>query len=286
MFKKILLLSSIFILFASQSNAASLDLQSDIEKVGINSYFQVNIFLNTEDVSINTVEAKISFPKELIQLREIRNGDSIINFWVDKPKEEDGIIAFSGIIPGGYNDKNGLISSFLFESENYGAGTIEFKSLQGYENDGLGTPVDLKFSNLNFSIVDVSEKYIPIEMEDYIKPESFVPEINQTQELFDGKYFLVFAAQDKGLGVDHYEVCEGNTNECVKADSPYVLQNQELNEKIFVKAVDKKGNERLVSLLPKNYFKGYENSLIFGAIILVLLLIVLLTRKLWIKLKK
>jgi hypothetical protein len=285
MFKKILLLSFIFLSLANQSNAASLDLQSDVEKVRINSYFKVDIFLNSEDVSVNTVEAKISFPKELVQLKEIRNGNSIVNFWVDTPKESDNSITFSGIIPGGYNDKKGLISSLLFESKDYGTGTIKFDSLQGFKNDGLGTPINLTPSDLTFYISKASEEYVPIEMEDNTKPESFTPEINQTQELFDGKYFLIFATQDKGLGIDHYEVCEGNIDDCVTTESPYLLKNQELNKKIFVKAIDKKGNERLATLTPQNDFGGYEKYLIFAIIILVVLLIIYLIKKLWIKLK-
>jgi hypothetical protein len=286
MIKKILLFSFIFLSFAAQSNAASLNLQSDVGKVRINSYFQVNIFLNSEDVSVNTVEAKISFPKDLVQLKEIRNGNSIVNFWVDAPKENDNSITFSGIIPGGYNSKKGLISSLLFESKDYGTGTIKFESLQGFKNDGLGTPINLTPSDLTFYITKTSEEYVPVEMEDYTKPESFTPEINQTKELFDGKYFLIFATQDKGLGIDHYEVCEGNINDCVVAESPYLLKNQKIDSKIFVKAIDKKGNERLATLNPQNKSVWYENYLIFAIIILVILFTIYLIKKLWIKLKK
>lgn len=286
MFKKILLLSFIFLAFANQSNAASLELQSDAKNIRINSYFQVDVYLNSEDVSINTIEVKISFPKELIELKEIRNGNSIINFWVNQPKEEDGKIILSGIIPGGYNDKKGLVSSLLFESKNYGTGTINFENLQGFKNDGIGTIVDLKSTNFTFYITENSEEYIPVEMEDYVKPESFTPEINQTQELFDGKYFLVFATQDKQLGIDHYEVCEGNINECIIAESPYLLKNQNLDEKIFVKAIDKKGNERLAIVNSQNNLNNYQIYLIFVIIVLVILLAVYLIKKLWIKLKK
>jgi len=284
MYKKILL-SIIFLLFANQSYAASLDLQSNVKQIEINSYFQVNIMLNSEDVSINTIEAEISFPKNLIQLKEIRNGNSIVNFWVESPRENDNKITFSGIIPGGYKEKNGLVSSLLFETKEYGTGTIKFDNLQAFKNDGLGTLVDLNFSNLTFQIVEKSTEFFPIEMEDITKPEIFIPEIHQTKELFDGKYFLVFAAQDKGLGINHYEVCEESLNNCIIATSPYLLINQKLDKKIYVKAIDKKGNERLVSLSPQNHSVWYKNYLIFAIIIIVILLIICLIKKTW-KLKK
>lgn len=284
--KKILLLSLVLLSFASQSKAAGLELQSDIQKIGIGNYFQVNIFLNSEDVPVNTIEAEISYPKDLIQLGDIRTGNSIINFWVDQPKNNNGVIEFSGIIPGGYNDKKGLLFSLIFETKTLGKGIVEFKNIQAFKNDGLGTAVTMDSSNLSFETVSSSEEYSPIEMEDYVKPEKFVPQINQTKELFDGKYFLVFSTQDKGMGIDYYEVCEGNIDDCVKADSPYLLKNQNLDKEIFVKAVDKKGNERIASLSPKNNFRQYENYLIFAIIILIIILIAFLIEKLWIKLKK
>jgi len=59
----------------------------------------------------------------------------------------------------------------------------------------------------------------------------------------DGKYFLVFSTQDKGSGVDHYEVREGRFGGFSEVSSPYILKYQSLDKKIFVKAIDKFGNE-------------------------------------------
>ena len=75
--------------------------------------FIVSVFLNTAEESINAVEAKIYFPAELLKLKEIRDGNSIINFWIERPRAKNGEILFSGIIPGGYMDKKGLIFSII-----------------------------------------------------------------------------------------------------------------------------------------------------------------------------
>jgi len=286
MTKKTLSLFLIALFFAGPSYAASLDLQSAVDKVGANSYFQVDVFLNSEDVSINTVQADISFPKDMMQLKEVRNGNSIVSFWVDQPKEKDGVISLSGIIPGGYNDKKGLVSSFIFESKDYGSGVIKFDNLEGYMNDGSGTPVKLGSSNLRLEIAAVPEEYVPVVMEDYTKPEEFVPEVNRSDDLFDGKYFLVFSTQDKGLGMDHYEVCEGNTDNCIEAESPYLISNQGLDGKIFVKAIDTKGNERIASLDLKKDGNWYSNWIVIVAIILSSLLIIYLIKKIWTRSKK
>ena len=90
---------------------------------------------------------------------------------------------------------------------------------------------------------------------------------------WNGKWFLVFNAQDKDSGIDNYKILENrkwkieNGNWEI-AESPYLLKDQELKSRIYVKAVDKSGNERIAEVLPQNPPKWYENYLIFIIIIL------------------
>ena len=48
---------------------------------------------------------------------------------------------------------------------------------------------------------------------------------------------------------------------CAPAESPYLLKNQKLNKNIFIKAVDKNGNERVAVLLPQKPLPWYEKLL-------------------------
>jgi len=89
---------------------------------------------------------------------------------------------------------------------------------------------------------------------DTIPPEPFSIEIYKEPLIFDGKYFLIFSAVDKQTGIDFYEAKEGD-NSWQKQKSPYLLEDQQLNSIINVKAVDKAGNERIVSLGPLNQSK-------------------------------
>jgi hypothetical protein len=50
-------------------------------------------------------------------------------------------------------------------------------------------------------------------------------------------------------GIDHFEVKEGK-KDFKKAESPYLLEDQELKSKILVKAVDKAGNEKIAEIIP------------------------------------
>jgi hypothetical protein len=152
-------------------------------------------------------------------------------------------------------------------------------------NDGEGTPVSVMTRNLEFRIlksdgqVPSSKFQVPL---DAGPPEKFNPEIEQSQKMFEGKYFLVFATQDKGSGVDHYEVCEGK-RQCVIAESPYPPENQQLDKKIFVKAIDKNGNERIEIFYPPNFHPWYKNYWILGTLIIVTAIIVgvILQKGLW-----
>lgn len=274
-------------LFAgSKANAAELFFNSKVQKLGIGQEFRVDLFLNTENDELNAVEGNIVFPDELTELKEIRDGNSIISFWVERPKVvEKGKIVFSGIIPGGYKETKGLLFSAVFFAKKDGEGGVAIHEIQALKNDGLGTPASVKVSDFLFSIT-AYPGVVPQEsakVKDSNPPEKFKPEISQVKDVFDGKYFLVFATQDKGSGIDHYEVREGLWNGFVTAESPYLLQNQKLDKKIFVKAVDKADNKRTEILYPPNFRPWYKNYWILGILIIIGLAIagVILRTILW-----
>jgi len=112
--------------------------------------------------------------------------------------------------------------------------------------------------HLVFSIVASIPTLIDTEV-----PEAFTPVVASDQSIFNGKYFLVFAAQDKGSGIDHYEVREtrayGKKRSWEIAESPYLLRDQTLSSYIYVKAVDRVGNERVAEISPRYTFKWYTH---------------------------
>lgn len=283
--KIIILFLAAYFLFSLQASAANLNLVSPLSEIGIKQEFRVDLILNTEGQEINAVEAKISFPETLLILKEIRDGNSTINFWIERPKiKKAGIIDFSGIIPGGYQGANGFLFSAVFEAKESGGGAIEIHSAMVLRNDGKGTPANTQISNFQFNINDVLNDVRRPEIKDIDPPELFTPEIVSDPDIFNGKWFLVFATQDKGSGIDHYKVCERIKTMCTVAESPYVLQNQNLNKKIFVKAFDKYGNER-IAILPAKFAPWYQKPLVDIVIGLVIITVILLRRWLFKKLK-
>ena len=151
---------------------------------------------------------------------------------------------------------------------------IQFISVNALKNDGsgMGVPVKLSLSPVGLKV-------------DTESPEDFNLTVANDPSVFDGRYFLVFAAQDKGSGVDHYEVKEGRWGRFRKAESPYFLTHQNLNRDVYVKAVDKAGNERVAVTRARVHNAWWESYRLF-AILIVLVLIALAYKKQWLRFTK
>jgi len=284
------------------ASAAELNLISQTQEIAIGQQFQVDVILNTEGEEINAIEGKIVFPDELLEVKEIRDGNSIVNFWIERPlvlrqtdakpeRKTDADIVFSGIVPGGYNGSQGLIFSVILQAKKEGRGRVEIQEAKTLLNDGKGTEAKLKIFNFQFSIFKEAAAVQPLapEIRDLEPPETFMPEIASDPTIFDGKYFLVFATQDKGSGIDYYALRETRRKieretdaKWVIAESPYLLKDQKLRSYIYVKAVDKVGNERVVVVEPRYPLKWYEKWENWIIIVLLATLIFYILRKvLW-----
>ncbi len=176
---------------------------------------------------------------------------------------------YSGVKPG-------RILSLVFLAKNIGQGAIEINNAKVLLNDGKGTQASLSISNFQFSISKEISGFEFQVLRDTDPPEDFKPEIAQDPNIFEGKWFLVFVTQDKGSGIDHYEIQETRNKRqgknWVEAESPYVLKNQNLRSYIYVKAVDKAGNERVTFVEPKYPMKWYEKPFIWSIIILSIII--------------
>lgn len=286
---KIIIIVCFLSLFAVPVFAAEIFFDAKTREISVGERFEVGIFLNTEGEYINAVEGKVIFSEDLLEFKEIRDGNSIINFWIERPRVSGGEVLFSGITPGGYSGEKGLIFSLVFQSTQGGRGLVEFRDIKGLLNDGEGTEIEMTISNLQFITSEQTSLSQAVESgkEDTDRPEAFEPVIASDPAIFDGKYFLIFATQDKGSGIGRYEVREGK-GPFVIAESPYLLQNQNLDDKITVKAVDRSGNERIIILPPQKPKPWYKSGLFFVILIMGIFIIVYIIawRFLWKRQKK
>lgn len=230
----------------------------------------VEVKLDTEGECINIVEANLSFSQEILGAVDFSQGDSILALWIKSPAidQSQGLISFAGGIPAGYCGRipgdpgsSDLLGKIIFkvpgtivsETRENLAKVNFLETSKALLNDGFGTPAELTTRGATFTILSEpgpsKDKWREELRQDTIPPESFEIIINQNPAVFEGKYFIIFQTQDKQTGLDYFEVKEGE-GDWVKASSPYLLKNQDLESKILVKAVDKAGNERIAEYTP------------------------------------
>ena len=265
-------------------SASRLYFNSQEAAIGAEQEFWLELVLDAEN-SINTVSATITIPPDL-EFLDIITGNSIINLWVDIPKwdETKRVLNFSGIIPGGFSGMKARILIIKLKTKNEGVAQLVFdkEKTEIFLNspDAEKDPA-LRLDSLNISIIKGAGGS-PAAIIDSSPPENFIPEITRNSNMFNGDYFLVFLTQDKGTGVDYYEVSESQEfrighwefgkRKWIAAKSPYVLTNQKLSNAIWVKAIDRAGNERIAIIPPRYPLPWYKSYSIWVIMMLTALI--------------
>jgi len=296
-----------FLFFIFNVNASTVYFNSTSNKLSVGEVFRVDFLINTEGNNINAFESNIIFNNSLIELQKVYTGNYTVDFWIKSPRVQGDKIFFSGITPGGYNGENGKIMSALFVAKKPGLATIEIEnsSSKFLLNDDNGTEDKFKANNLLLEIVN-SQNVVPSNnnttptnnntipennnispiTKDITRPEDFTLKIIKDNKIGNGKFSIIFNAQDKDSGIAYYEVKEGD-EEFKKTESPYILKNQDLTKEIQVKAVDMDGNYRIQKVGPliinetktEINYKFLIASLLFIIFVLILLEIHLNRRK-------
>jgi hypothetical protein len=259
-------------LFTNPTLAASFSLDKNLVGLGRQ---EISVLLDSEGQEINAVSLTLKFSAGEIFVKNLSDANSIISLWIDKPSfsEKEGEIHFSGIIPGGYNSAHGLLVKINFETDFSKNVVFGFKDATVLLNNGLGTEAKILGTPLNLT-VSASVATTTPERASLLPPENFKPEIISDPGLYGGKWALIFSTTDKGSGVDYYEVLEsgGTIGPWKNAESPYLLEDQNLSSDVFVRAVAKDGSFIIVKIPSKNIplsFKKY-----YSLLVVLLLLIV------------
>jgi hypothetical protein len=289
--KKIIKFIFVFMLFTPfVSLASGMYFTSSSNPISKDNNVLVNVYLNTGGKFINAVEGSINFSSDILDLKEIRSGNSLVNFWLEKPHLlNDNQIIFSGITPGGILGSELLIFSLVFNTKEVGKTQIRFKDIQIFENNGLGTKVKTDDKNLSLIISTGKIKgKNNFYLDDNEKPEDFIPYISHDPSIFHNQYFLVFSTIDKSSGVKYYKVREYPWfffgflgGKYVDAESPYLLKDQSLKSYIYVKAVDASLNERMVLIKGDNILLPLKILIIIG---IILTICIILRKKIFFKL--
>jgi hypothetical protein len=254
----------VFCTFFSLDVHAS-ELRLDVSKVDvrIGEEFVVEVLMNTDGL-VNAVEGKIVFREDVFEVREIRDGNSSINLWIEKPHSESGAIVFSGITPGGFVGVNKHIFSVVFEVKQEGPAEISIAEAKALENDGTGTEISLALRNATVDIKAGDSSIRRSVIKDTVPPEPFTPIISSDPNIFGGQSFVVFSTQDKDSGISHYEIKEYRFKPFSLfilwrvVESPYILSDQELKSHTLMRALDNARNIQVSDIAPVRPLLWYE----------------------------
>lgn len=280
-----------FFVSALSVHAASIYFDPQDTTVGTSTDFEVGIKIDAF-TPINAMDLVINIPPTM-KVVDVSDGNSIINMWVEQPHITDaGKLAFSGIVPGGYTGIGGSILTLKMRAASVGVQSLFIDRISRvYRNSSTGVPDMLASIPLVLSVVagrDNISNMIP----DTHSPEQFVPQIAYLDRTSQPRYVVLFQAQDKQSGIDHYEVSETSRKvdvsdttalerlDWVRAESPHTLQDQTRSSFVCVRAVDKKGNIRVECIAPVHGSVWMKNAIQDILIVLVALIIfyVIVTR--------
>jgi len=211
----------------------------------------------------------------------------VISYWIDRPAASGDTLHFSGMIPGGYSGPKGMLLTLVFKAKQEGTGAISVSNVNAFLNDGQGTAVSSTGMTLPFTVTQNPQPAADLaqaRLLDTDPPEPFAVDVSRDPNLLDGKLAAMFAAQDKGSGIDRYFVLESirpvdasGTDPALwkLAESPYALQDQSGRSIVYVKAVDRSGNQRIGYWAPRaEPVPFYLTRWFYGILLIIVVLAV------------
>lgn len=287
-FKKKLILILFIILNLFLTNkifAATLSLNPSKDSLGIGEQFYVDLKLDPENESINAISGKVFFDKGIKYIR-YEDGKSIINLWVEKPKQNENFINFSGLITNGFDGVidpfspkiklPGVIIRLIFEVESSGSFDLSTSEFLLNLNDGLGTEVKIPPFKHKIIIEKFTRK-IKYKSEEYGTPE-LVTYITRDPNIFNNKYTLIFKAFDKEVGIKNVKIKEGR-KDWKEIESPYLLRDQSRHSKITLQATNFSGAGIIVNIDSIPYDWGYLLNMIIVIIAMLTIIIIIMIKK-------
>lgn len=288
LFKKFFLFTLLFFFISTPGVVFADEIRLDTNKteVRVGEEFTLSVIVHTNKI-INAIEGYVAFSASLLEVKEVRDGNSVVNFWVEKPNgDTPGRVIFSGITPGGWSGPNQLLFSVVFVAKEIGSAGVEIKEVRALKNDGVGSKIILTTHSVEVPINSGDSAVRREKSTDTESPEDFTPFITRDPAIFDGKYFLVFGTQDKGSGIDRFEIREGSWGWFRVVESPYLLKNQKQDKVITVRAIDNNGNVREAKIVPKSFPHWYEQRTNLAILIVVIITCFFIGKKLVGKVKK
>jgi hypothetical protein len=167
----LLLLPVAYCLLPVQASAVLLYSQAANQDVYEGQPFLVEWFLDTEGRAVNTIDLKIDYSKDILDVSDVSVGNSQINLWIKNPMAEDGVISMTGGITNGLRDDRILLFKSTFVPKQKGSATITLNAdSKILLNDGRGSEDVLKFKNILMNVYP--KEFVPLKITSTSHPDS------------------------------------------------------------------------------------------------------------------
>ncbi len=281
----ILAFSAIFLPCSVFASSVYIDSNHSEFFVGDTILFSVRV--NSESKNINAVEGEVLLDHavDAVSLADINTAGSKFSLWPGKPlpSERNTRVSFVGGSPGGFISKDAIVFNIVLKLKETGQVALSPNNIGVYLNDGKGTKDEVSVKDLIINVLPkisdakAADDWSTIISNDKTAPEPFEITLGKDPSIFDNQYFISFFTTDAESGIAYYKVQEGE-RDFVRAESPYLLQDQALSGIIKVKAVDKADNERIAELIPAPAKPFYKNAIFWIIVSGVLGIIYLIWR--------
>jgi len=146
-------------LVSSSVQAATLELALEKNITSAKEDIEVIVILNSENQEVNTAQATISFPSNLLAVTKIDRTDSIFSFWLQEPAfdNDKGTISFVGGATSGFKGPSLKIMKIAFRVKGSGAGRLGVTDGAITASDGTGTNVYNTSKGLDINIPTTAE---------------------------------------------------------------------------------------------------------------------------------
>ncbi len=150
--------------FATQANAATLNLTASQDTYKIGDTFDVNVKIDSEKDSINGVQATIKFDGTLLEATKTDKTGSIFDFWLTDPTVATGQINFVAASTSGYDGQSLEVLKITFKVKGAGTGDITLGNAAITAADGSGSNVLSQSNNLTVTLASSIGKTKPTQI--------------------------------------------------------------------------------------------------------------------------
>lgn len=232
---------------AMHAHAASMTIAAPAIAV-VGTPFTVDVIADTGGTSINSVEASIAYPSDILTFSGYQETAGVVRFWIEQPTATDGAVSFAGGIPGGADRSVGgsslTLVRLLFTPNTSGTASLAVRHSTLLQNDGKGTALPHTTNGASVSLLSTSNPAAgaaPTTIIDTIAPVPFTVEYVPRDRANGTPALITFHATDRDSGIASYRVKIG-WGAWRDATSPNALPSRLFSYRVAVEAVDAYGN--------------------------------------------